>query len=297
MPDIAETPLYIKLLMYLFVVVYMISVTLETTRGEIMSELKDRRRMGLALLANLVIIPILGLILVRLLDLRYDIRIGVMMLAISPGGLFALQFARISKANRVFAVALLIILSILAILITPLLADWFFPRPDAEGRPFVWLVVLFFLLVAIPLLAGRGVEMLIPEFAPKLGRLLGLLSIVIFIFAALLSARFKTPAIKALGADGMVAIVILTVVCWVVGWLLGGPEIRNRKVLAISTAMRNFGICVPVAVHYAASTEVLAPILAFSAISIPMNMVFAFAVARMRDPVGDGKAINAKVAS
>ena len=56
----------------------------------------------------------------RLLDLRPEIRIGVMMLAISPGGLFALQFARVSKGNRLFAVALVIVLCVSAILITPL---------------------------------------------------------------------------------------------------------------------------------------------------------------------------------
>jgi BASS family bile acid:Na+ symporter len=88
-----EAPLYVKFLMYLFVVVYMLSVMLETTHGEIVTMLKDRHRMGLALLANLVVVPILSLVLVRLLDLRPEIRIGVMMLAISPGGLFALQFA------------------------------------------------------------------------------------------------------------------------------------------------------------------------------------------------------------
>ena len=129
----AEAPLYVNLLMFFFVVVYMVSVTMETTRGEIITALNDRRRMGLALLANLVIVPILGFVLVRLFDLRPEIRIGLMMLAVSPGGLFALQFARISKGNRVFAVALLIILSISAILITPVLAYWFFHRGGPVG--------------------------------------------------------------------------------------------------------------------------------------------------------------------
>ena len=60
--------------------------------------------------------------------------------------------------------------------------------------------------------------------------------------------------------------------------------------LAISTAMRNFGICVPLAVYYFPGTEVLAPILAFSGISIPMNMVFALVTARtLRDPADNAK--------
>ena len=278
-----DAPLYVNVLMYVFVVVYMISVMMETTRGELVTMLQDRRKMARGLLANLIIVPIVGFILVRLLNLAPDTRIGIMMLAISPGGLLALQFARISKGDRVFAVALVIVLTILAILIMPLLADWLFPR--TEGRPFIQIVLLFLLLVVAPLLVGRALQKRFPEVAPKLGRWLGLLSILIFIAAALLSGRFKTPAIKALDANGIAAIVVLTVLCWAVGWMLGGPEIRYRKVLAISTAMRNFGICVPVALHYFPGTEVIAPIMAFSGISIPMNMVFALITGKMlRDP-------------
>jgi BASS family bile acid:Na+ symporter len=280
-----DAPLYVKVFMYVFVVVYMVSVMLETTRGELTTMLRDRRKMGLGLLANLIIVPALGFVLVRLLDLAPDIRIGIMMLAISPGGLFALQFARVSKGDRVFAVALVIVLTILAILITPLSADWFFPRSEAEGRPFIRIVLLFLTIVVAPLLVGRALQKLLPEIAPKLGRWLGLVSILIFIAAALLSGRFKTPAIKALDVNGIAAIVLLTILCWAIGWMLGGPEIRYRKVLAISTAMRNFGICVPVALYYFPGTEVIAPIMAFSGISIPMNMVFALATAKMlRDP-------------
>jgi predicted Na+-dependent transporter len=284
-----EAPLYVKLLMFFFVVVYMVSVTMETTRGEIITALNDRRRMGLALLANLVIVPILGFVLVRLFDLRPELRIGLMMLAVSPGGLFALQFARISKGNRVFAVALLIILSILAILITPVLAYWFFYREGPIGGPLAWLVVLFSFLVAGPLLVGRALQMRFPEVALKLGRRLGLFSIALFIMAALLSGRFKTPALKVIGADDIVATVVLTVTCWAVGWILGGPEIKNRKVLAISTAMRNFGVCVPLANHYFSGNEgVIASIFAYSAISIPMNMVFALVIGRTLRDAADG---------
>jgi len=289
----AEVPLYAKILSYFFVVVYMVSVTMEYTQGEIRTMLKDRRRMGFALLANIVIVPILAFVLVRLLPLRPDIRIGVMMLAISPGGVFALQFARISKGDRVFAVALVIVLLVLAIFTTPLLAHWFFGR-EGEGGLFLRLVLLFLLLVAVPLILGRELQKRFSKIAPKLGRWLGLLSIVIFTITALMTGRFKTHAIKALGTDGTTAIIVLTVVCWIVGWVMGGPEIRNRKVLAISTAMRNFGVCVPIAIHYFPGTEVMLPIMAFSGISIPMNMVFALVSGRtLRDPADGARPVEA----
>ena len=63
---------------------------------------------------------------------------------------------------------------------------------------------------------------------------------------------------------------------------MGGPEIRNRKVLAISSSMRNVGVCLPIASNYFAGTEVTVPMLAFSGIMIPINMVFAVVAARMQ---------------
>ena len=276
-----EIPGYINLLSYLFVVLYMFSVPLESTRGEIMGHFKDFNLMGRALLANFVIIPILGFIIARFFDLPPDFRTGFLLLVIAPGGLLALQFARISNGNRVFAVALLFVFCLLAILITPAVVLLFFHREGAGKLPFAWLILMLFVLIVVPALVGRVLQRLIPEHAPKLGLWLGRLSIVIFIIAAVTAGRYKTPAIKLMGYDGIAAIAILILGAWVVGWLMGGPEIRNRKVLAISSSMRNVGVCLPIASNYFAGTEVTVPILAFSGIMIPMNMVFSVVAARM----------------
>jgi BASS family bile acid:Na+ symporter len=288
---VEEIPAHINMLSYLFVVVYMLSVPLETTRGEIVKTLGHLSLMGRALLANFVIIPFLGIIIAQFFDLPPDIKTGFLLLAMAPGGLLALQFARISNGNRVFAVALLFIFCLLAILITPAVVLSFFHRDGAGQLPFAWLILMLLLLIVVPALAGRGLQRLIPQHAPKVGLWLGRLSIVIFIIAAVMAGRYKSPAIKLMGTNGIEAIIILILCSWVVGWLLGGPEIKNRKVLAISSSMRNVGVCLPIASNYFAGTEVFIPMLAFSGIMIPMNMVFALVTGRaFRDPKISGNA-------
>jgi bile acid:Na+ symporter, BASS family len=290
---VEEIPEYINLLGYLFVVVYMFSVPLESTQGEIIEHFKDFNLMGRALLANFVIIPILGFIIARFFDLAPDIRTGFLLLAMAPGGLLALQFARVSKGNRVFGVALLLGFCLLAILITPLFVYLFFPREGAGKLPFGWLTMMLILLIVVPLVVGRLLQEIIPEHAPMLGLWLGRLSIVIFIVAALTAGRYKSPAIKLMGANGIAAIVLLILGAWVVGWLMGGPKIRNRKVLAISSSMRNVGVCLPIASNYFAGTEVSVPMLAFSGIMIPINMVFAVVTGRaLRDPAESARPIK-----
>jgi BASS family bile acid:Na+ symporter len=277
---VEQFPAYVNNLSYLFVIVYMLSVPLETTSGEIIETLRDRHLMGRALLANFLIVPLLGAILVHAFALPLEIRTGLLLLALSPGGLLALQFARVSKGNRVLAVALLLVFCLAAIFVTPVLTLWFFHRDDGR-MPFGWLILMASLLVLAPLLVGRGLQRLIPAQAPKLGLWLGRLSIVIFIIAAVAAGQYRTPAIKLMGAIEIAAMVALILSAWIVGWLLGGPDIKNRKVFAISSSMRNVGVCLPIANHYFAGTEVAVPILAFSGLMIPMNMVFALIVGRV----------------
>jgi len=274
-------PAYVKILSEVFVVVYMLSVALETTHGQIVATLRDCCLMGYALLANLIIVPVLGVIFTRLLDLPLEMRTGFLMLAFAPSGLFALQFARVSQGNRVLAVGLLVVLTIVAVVVTPVLIVLFFPPGQGGKMPFAWLMFLLLLLVVAPLLVGRVWQQRAPAAAPKLGRLLGVLSIVIFIIAALTAGKYKMPTLKSIGMDGIVAIIALILCAWAVGWLLGGPEISNRKVMAISTSMRHVGVCFPIAANYFHGTDVVVPILAFSGISIPMNMLFALITGRM----------------
>src|SRR5262245_20419912 len=114
---------------------YMVSVPLETTSWDIIETLRDRRLMWRALLGTFFIVPVLGAMLVHMFNLSLEIRIGLLLLALSPGGLLALQFARVSKGNRVLAVALLLTFCLLAILVTPVLTLWFFHR-DGGRMPF-----------------------------------------------------------------------------------------------------------------------------------------------------------------
>ena len=282
-------PAYVDMLSYVFIVMYMLSVPLETTHGELVRTLAHFNLMGRALLANFVIIPILGVIIARFLSLAPEIKTGFLLLALAPGGLLALQFARVSKGNRVFAVALLLVSCLLAILITPTIVQWWFPLKHEES-PLIGMIWMLVILIVAPLIVGRVLQTAIPKQAPKLGLWLGRLSIVVFVIAALSAGKYKTPAIKLMGTNGIEAIVLLILCSWVVGWIMGGPEVRNRKVLAISSSMRNVGVCLPIAASYFAATDVAVPMLAFSGIMIPMNMVFALLTGRMlRDPA-DGPA-------
>jgi len=273
-------PADVTILAELSVVVSMLSVALETTHGHSRATLRDVRLMGAALLANLIIVPVLDVLLARWLDLPLEMRTGFLRLA--PGGLFALPCARVSQDNRVVAVGLLVVLTMVAVVVTPGLIGLCLPLAQAGTMPFVWLLLLVLLLAAAPLLVGRVWQQWAPAAAPQLGRLLGVLSIGIFILAALTAGTYTMPTLTSMGMDEIVAMMVLILCAWVVGWLLGGLAISHRKVLAISTSMRHAGGCFPIAAPYFHGTDVVVPIRAFSGMAIPMTRLCAPLTGRLR---------------
>jgi BASS family bile acid:Na+ symporter len=271
-------PDYLRVLTYLFLIAYMLSVGLETTHGEIQSTLRDSKLTAFALLANWVLVPIVAVILTSIIKIDPDIRIGILLLAIAPGGLFALNFARVSHSNVHLAVGLLLLLSLSAILVTPLLAHFIF----GSGTGISWifrLMVMLLLLILVPLFVGRWIATLVSQpVSQKMAKIIGIGSILLFITVQILAGKIRKPAMGAIGMNGIAIIILLVIICWIIGWFLGGREFHNKTVMALSTSLRNVGVCMPLAIQeFPARNEIVA-ILAFSGISIPMNFLFATAM-------------------
>jgi ACR3 family arsenite efflux pump ArsB len=109
-----------SLLLNLFVVVVMFSVGLRVSGGELLDVLHNRALFVRALLANCVVIPAIGFLLVRILPLIPDASVGILLLAAIPGTPFALQFTRQAKTRLAFGAAMTFVLSLVSIAMTPL---------------------------------------------------------------------------------------------------------------------------------------------------------------------------------
>lgn len=268
-----ELSLFQKLFAELFIVTYMFSVGLITKKGEVIQTLTHVNLTYKALFLNFIAMPAIGIALTYLFVLPTDIKIGLILLSISPGGLFTLNFVRVSGGNINFAVALICLLSLLSILITPLLAYLFLGK---TGHVFssLWFIVHLGLLIALPLYAGRLLSDYLPQSA-HIATILGIVSIIIFISFNLLTSDMKSNALHGMDWNALCVIVLLVIAGWVLGWILGGAKVEDKKVMAISTSMRNVAFCYPFALNEFAHTNVILPIIAFSAISIVMNMGLA----------------------
>jgi BASS family bile acid:Na+ symporter len=253
----------------------MFGIGLKVTRGDISDNLKNKPLMAKSLLANFVIIPLIGFVLLLLLPLERSDEIALMLLALTPGGLSALQFTTKSKDTGAlgYSASLIFILSLLAIVVSPLLILIFIKGKYSLQVPYGEIAVLLLIMILLPLGAGIWLSENKQVLASKLAGPVSLIGTVAF-FAIIIYSFSTAKYAKSIIEGRTVLVIFLFIVLSIItGWLLGGPEQEKRRILASSTCMRNFALCYLIVHATAPGMGIEFPLTAFASYMVPPNFL------------------------
>ena len=232
----------------LFVGARMFHVGLGATSNALWALLRDRAFLVRALLANVIVVPALGMVIATLLPLPRDSAIAVLLVATVGGGVNFLATRDESGVDSRLAAALVLVLSAVTVVLSPVIRVLL----ESLGAPPVaslWRLVAVVVLAALaPLAAGVLVRRLAPPAADMLVRATGVVAAILFVGAVLTTLLVKTETLRGLGARSILAMVLLIVAASGTGWLLGGPLPARRALLARVTATRNVGLSLLLAI-------------------------------------------------
>src|SRR5260370_9062602 len=160
----------------------MFSIGLRVSGGELLDILRKRSLFVRTLLANCVLIPAIGCLLVRILRMAPDASVGILLLAAIPGTPIALQFTRQAKTRLAFAAAMTFVLSLVSVAMTPLAVEVMPQTAQRNQRPILLLTMSIMLYIGLPLCAGLWAARHAPKIAPRLVLPLGVLATVAFLY-------------------------------------------------------------------------------------------------------------------
>jgi BASS family bile acid:Na+ symporter len=263
-----------KILTYVFLVSTMLAIGLTVTWTEILTAVRGRHLMGRILLANLVLIPIVGYLLILIFPLSPGIKLGIALLALAPGGLTAIQFTDKVKGNLAFTAAVAFVLTLLSIAVTPILIKIFLPLETGLNLPFMRIILFVLLYLLLPLVVGFGIRSGSEKTAKGLGKIMLIVSNISFVATILLTSAVKKEAMGAVGTTTLLAMLAFIIFSMIIGWWMGGPGKGDRRVLAIATNMRNAGLSLLVAMRMFPESGADVGVIAFMGLMVPPNMLF-----------------------
>jgi len=265
-------------LLNVFVFIVMFSIGLRVTSGELFDILRERTLFVRALLANCVLIPAIGFLLVRIFPLTPDASIGILLLAAIPGTPIALQFTRQARRRLAFAAALTFVLSLVSVAMTPLAVEVMRQPATRNERPMLLLITSIILYIALPLGAGFWAMRHAPAIAGRLALPLGILATVAFLFLMWETRLVRRQALNTIRGRGTIlAMLLLLLLSMLVGWLIGGPDPESRRVMATSTGMRSVIVVLYVARFCFPRTNIYMIPLVYFSLMVPTNLLFHLA--------------------
>lgn len=254
-----------------FLLATMLSLGLQTDAAQLRAIFSARFALLPLLLANFVIAPLLGMAIVRFVPLPAGPADALLILACVPGGLSALQFTRKHKGHEAAAGAVVVVLSLLAVFVSPLIVRAVLPGSASPSIPYPRLLGFYATFLLAPLVAGIVLGARSPGLAARLTSFLGVVSAALFVGFMLLTKDFRKEAVASVGVAGVGAMLLFILATIVAGWLLGGPASDRRHMFATTTSMRGAALALAMARESPERAAILPSLVAFSLLMVPPN--------------------------
>lgn len=230
------------------IVLSVFAIGLESRPDVAIHLLRRPTQLARSLLAMDVIMPVVAVAIVWAFDLHEAVEISLVALALSPVPPLLPKKQIKASGEPSYAIGLLVVAAAVAVVFIPIaieLLDQFF---QMQVHMRVWPIAqLVLMTVLAPLAVGMLVRLVAPVIALRISQSVALIAAVLLAVSVLPLVFAKWQAIIALVGNGTIlAIAAFAFVGLAVGHMLGGPDPRDRVVLALATATRHPGIALAI---------------------------------------------------
>jgi predicted Na+-dependent transporter len=281
-----------------FVVTSMLMVGLGLTLLEMTRPLRNAALVIMALVGNFAVIPAIALVILRVMPLESDDKIGLVLLAVAAGAPFLPKLAQIARADVPFAASLMALLILVTVVYLPVALPLLLPGIRIDGAS---IALALLLTILVPLGLGLFVRWQWPKIAQKLLPALTVVSNISLVLLLVLMLGLNVGnVLDMFGSGAILAMVMLTAAAGAAGYLLGGPQRETRYVMAFGTGQRNIAATFIIANgNFADRPQVLVFLAAASVISMLLVLPVAAMLGKRgtRQPVvGRGAAQTRRAA-
>lgn len=212
----------------------------------------------LGVVAQYVIMPLLGLGISWALDLPPELAAGVILVGCAPGGTASNVVTYLARGNVALSVAMTSVSTLLAPLFTPLLALWLAGRYMAVDAASMALSIVQ--IVLVPVVLGLAVRYLLPKLVDRVLPVLPWISVVAITFVVIAVVAPSSASLLTAGWLILLAVVLHNGLGLGLGYgaaKLFRQPIASRRTMAIEVGMQNSGLAAGLARQYFAPEAAL----------------------------------------
>lgn len=224
-----------------FVVFMMLSVGIDLSLDRIKAVFRRPRILATALTANYLLVPVVFTVLFGVFDVDGMWAVGLMFVAVAPGGPVAGVLIQNAGGHLALGVSLIILMNLLNTVLTPV-GFLALGASTAASLPVLGMVKTIVMFQLLPLAAAMSFRHLRPDAAKRIQPLIERAAKLLLVVVAAAVLISELPRLSTVPI-GMIAMCHCAVaVTMVLGWLVTPGDRSERIAVAVATPYRSISV-------------------------------------------------------
>ena len=266
----------------------MLGLGLGLTIQDFSRVLKAPKDFLVGFVSQLIILPIVAFILIKILGTSPEIALGVMIIAAAPGGITSNVLTKFANGDVALSVSLTAIVSILSILTVPLIiftsADLLGVSEINREISMTSISLKMFFVVTVPVIFGMIARSLMTDFIVSKTLIIQRISIILFmiVFISIWVEEWD-KIISFITRAGLVAL-ILNIVMIFIGYYTAKyftSGVKQRKCISLECGLQNGTLAVFVATQLFNDIIFMVPTAAYALIMFVTSIIFVLIVRKI----------------
>ena len=259
----------------------MLTLGLGLTTSDFTRVIKQPKDFLIGLICQVILLPIIAFVLIKLLNVQPALALGVMIIAAAPGGVTSNILTKFANGDVALSVSLTAIISLLSILTVPFIviksADLLDINYLSKEISMSGISIKMFLVVTLPVVIGMLIRKFAQDFIIKRTALIEKISLTLFmiVFISIWLEEWDN-IIMYISRAGVITL-ILNVTMMVLGFYVAkifASGIEQRKCISLECGLQNGTLAVFVSTQIFDDIIYLIPTASYALIMFVTSIIF-----------------------
>ena len=242
----------------------------------------------IGLICQLILLPIIAFILIKILNTPTQLALGVMIIAAAPGGVTSNVLTKFAKGDVALSISLTAIISLISIISVPFVvfksADILEVSYMSKDISMVSISIKMFGVVAFPVIIGMLIRKFAKNFIISKTAIIQKISIILFIivFAAIWIEEWD-KIVSFITRAGSIAL-LLNLIMMIVGYYVAkflATGVEQRRCISLECGLQNGTLAVFVSTQIFDEMIYMVPTAAYALIMFITSLMFVYLVRRI----------------
>ena len=266
----------------------MLALGLGLTGQDFLRVAKQPKDFLVGLICQLILLPIIAFLLLKIFNLPLEIALGVMIIAAAPGGVTSNVLTKFADGDVALSISLTAIISLISIISVPFIvfksAELLEVGEISQEISMIGISMKMFLVVTLPVLIGMTIRKFATNFVISKSQLIERISVLLFVivFAAIWVEEWENIMgyIKQAGLITLVLNIIMMFIGYYVAKFLASG-VSQRKSISLECGLQNGTLAVFVASQLFSDIEYLIPTATYAIVMFITSIIYVFIVRKI----------------